>query len=145
MITLAYAKIDNNAIEPRKATDGAAGYDLCACTAEPVVIEPRGRVLIGTGIAVALPADYAGFVFARSGLSVKHGVSLANGVGLIDSDYRGELRVGLINNSDSPYTVCNGDRIAQLCVVPVADAHFAQADELPETVRGAGGFGSTGM
>ena len=144
MITLEYIKTNENAAEPAKATESAAGYDLCACIAGPVSIEPGGRELIPTGIAVALPGGYVGLVFGRSGLAVKHGLALANGVGVIDSDYRGELRVALINHSDTPYMVQNGDRIAQLCVMPVDNIRFAPVESLTETGRGTGGFGSTG-
>ena len=100
---------------------------------------------IPTGIAIALPsAAYVALVFARSGLGIRHGVALSNGVGVIDSDYRGEIAVGLHNSADAPYTVQPGDRIAQLAVVPVVRAELEQTDELDETGRGVGGFGSTG-
>lgn len=134
-----------NATLPRYATAGAAAMDLTACIDEPMTIAPRQLVSIPTGIAIALPgADYVALIFARSGLGVKHGISLSNGVGVIDSDYRGEIRVGLTNLSDREYTVQPGDRIAQLAVMPVTQAAVVQVDELDETDRGAGGFGSTG-
>ena len=134
-----------NATLPRYATAGAAAMDLTACIDEPITIAPRQLVSIPTGIAIALPgADYVALIFARSGLGVKHGISLSNGVGVIDSDYRGEIRVGLTNLSDREYTVQPGDRIAQLAVMPVTQAAVVQVDELDETDRGAGGFGSTG-
>ena len=102
--------------------------------------------LIPTGVAIALPsADYVALVFARSGLGIKHGIALSNGVGVIDSDYRGELRVGLTNLSDTPYTVQPGDRIAQLAVMPVVQARLSPVQDLDQTDRGAGGFGSTGV
>ena len=130
---------------PYYATPGSAAMDLCACLDEATVIAPRALVSIPTGIAVALPsAEYVALVFARSGLGIKHGISLSNGVGVIDSDYRGEIRVGLTNLSDSPYTVQPGDRIAQLAVVPVTQAELERCDTLDETARGAGGLGSTG-
>lgn len=130
---------------PFYASAGAAGMDLHACVDAPVTIAPRALVSIPTGLAIALPsAEYVALVFARSGLGIKHGVSLSNGVGVIDSDYRGEIGVGLTNLSDAPYTVQPGDRIAQLAVVPVVRATLVQADALDETGRGAGGFGSTG-
>jgi dUTP pyrophosphatase len=120
--------------------------DLTACMDEPVTIAPRQLVTLPTGIAIALPsAEYVALVFARSGLGVKHGISLANAVGVIDSDYRGEIKVGLTNLSDTPYTIQPGDRIAQLAVVPVVQAQVVQARELDETARGGGGFGSTGI
>ena len=134
-----------NATLPRYATAGAAAMDLTACIDEPITIAPRQLVSIPTGIAIALPgADYVALIFARSGLGVKHGISLSNGVGVIDSDYRGEIRVGLTNLSDREYPVQPGDRIAQLAVMPVTQAAVVQVDELDETDRGAGGFGSTG-
>jgi dUTP pyrophosphatase len=133
------------AVLPRYATDGAAGMDLTACISEPVTIAPRQLVTVPTGLAIALPsAEYVALVFARSGLGVKHGISLANAVGVIDSDYRGEIKVGLTNLSDTPYTIQPGDRIAQLAVLPVVQAQVVQAEELDETGRGGGGFGSTG-
>ena len=130
---------------PYYASAGAAAMDLCACTDGPVEITPGALVSIPTGLAIALPsADYVALVFARSGLGVKHGIALSNGVGVIDSDYRGEIRVGLTNLSDTPYTVQPGDRVAQLAVVPVVQARLEWTDELDETGRGAGGLGSTG-
>lgn len=130
---------------PFYATAGAAAMDLCACVDAPVEVAPRALVSIPTGIAIALPsAEYVALVFARSGLGIKHGIALSNGVGVIDSDYRGEIRVGLTNLSDIPYTIQPGDRIAQLMVVPVARAAVLELEELPDTARGAGGFGSTG-
>lgn len=130
---------------PYYASAGAAAMDLHACVEGPVIIPAGGRVTIPTGIAIALPsAAYVALVFARSGLGIKHGVALSNGVGVIDSDYRGEIAVGLHNSAGTPYTVQPGDRIAQLAVVPVVRAELEQTDELDETGRGVGGFGSTG-
>ena len=130
---------------PYYASAGAAAMDLHACVDGPVEVAPRALVSIPTGVAIALPsADYVALVFARSGLGIKHGVALSNGVGVIDSDYRGEIRVGLTNLSDTPYTVQPGDRVAQLAVMPVVRAQLVQAEDLDETARGAGGFGSTG-
>lgn len=138
-------KIGKDIPYPFYATAGAAAMDLCACVDEPVEVAPRALVSIPTGIAIALPsAEYVALVFARSGLGIKHGIALSNGVGVIDSDYRGEIRVGLTNLSDMPYTIQPGDRIAQLMVVPVARAAVLELEELPDTARGAGGFGSTG-
>ena len=134
------------AVPPRYATEGAAAMDLTACMDAPVTIAPRQLVTLPTGLAIALPsAEYVALVFARSGLGIKHGIALSNGVGVIDSDYRGEIRVGLTNLSDTPYTVQPGDRVAQLAVVPVARAQVELADELDDTARGAGGLGSTGQ
>ena len=130
---------------PSRATEGSAGLDLRACLDEAVTISPRQLVRIPTGVAVALPGpEYVALVFARSGLGIKHGIALSNGVGVIDSDYRGEIQVGLTNLSHTPYTIQPGDRIAQLMVVPVARAAVLELEELPDTARGAGGFGSTG-
>ncbi|HIR84501.1 MAG TPA: dUTP diphosphatase [Candidatus Galloscillospira excrementavium] len=138
-------KIGTDIPAPFYATEGAAAMDLCACVDGEVTVAPRALVSIPTGIAIALPsAEYVALVFARSGLGIKHGVCLSNGVGVIDSDYRGEIRVGLTNLSDTPYTISPGDRIAQLAVVPVVQARLTVCDELPESGRGAGGFGSTG-
>lgn len=130
---------------PARATEGSAGIDLAACTDEPVTIAPRALVRIPTGIAVALPSpDYVALVFARSGLGIRHGISLSNGVGVIDSDYRGEVLVGLHNSGGEDYTVRPGDRIAQLMVTPVVRAQVRMVDELDQTSRGTGGLGSTG-
>ena len=138
-------KIGTDIPFPFYASAGAAGMDLCACVDEAVTIAPRQIVSLPTGIAIALPsADYVALVFARSGLGIKHGIALANGVGVIDSDYRGEIRVGLVNQSDVPYTIQPGDRVAQLAVVPVVQAQLIPCAALDETERGAGGFGSTG-
>lgn len=130
---------------PRFATEGAAAMDLCACLDAPVVLPAGQRRMIPTGLAIALPSPaYVALVFARSGLGIKQGVCLANGVGVIDSDYRGEIGVGLLNTSDADYTVSPGDRIAQLMVVPVVQPALTVVEELDDTQRGAGGFGSTG-
>ena len=130
---------------PKHATSGAAGADLHANIDEEVTIPPMGRALVPTGLAIELPdASYGAFVFARSGLAVKHGLTLSNSVGVIDSDYRGELRVPMVNLSDTAYTIQPGERVAQLCIAPVYTAAFVPAEELGDTQRGVGGFGSTG-
>ena len=129
---------------PYYATSGAAAMDLHACIDEDVVIPARGRVLIPTGIAAAIPEGYVGLNFARSGMAAKRGLAPANKVGVIDSDYRGELMVALHNHGNEPQTVEHGDRVAQICFVPYIKAAFDICDTLPETVRGEGGFGSTG-
>lgn len=130
---------------PKFATPGSAAMDLLACIDGPVTLAPGTRQTVPTGIAIALPsADYVALVYARSGLGIKHGIAPANCVGVIDSDYRGELLVGLQNSSDQEYTIQPGDRIAQLMIAPVIQAQISMVDELDETVRGAGGFGSTG-
>lgn len=130
---------------PFYASAGAAAMDLHACIDEAVVIPAGQRRVIPTGIAIALPsADYVALVFARSGLGIKHGIAPANCVGVIDSDYRGEIMVGLHNAGDTDYTIQPADRIAQLMVTPVVQAQVELVDELDDTDRGAGGFGSTG-
>ncbi len=130
---------------PHFATAGAAAMDLCACIDAPVTLAPGARTLVPTGIAIALPdAQHVALVFARSGLGIKKGICLSNGVGVIDSDYRGQIGVGLVNLSDEDYTIQPGDRIAQLMVVPVVQPVLTFVEELDETERGQGGFGSTG-
>ncbi len=139
------SKIGSDIPLPYYATPGSAAMDLHACLDGPVVIPAGGRSVIPTGIAIALPSpDYVALVFARSGLGIKHGVAPANCVGVIDSDYRGEVMVGLQNSGSSDFTVQPGDRIAQLMVTPVVQATIQMVDELDETQRGVGGFGSTG-
>ena len=131
---------------PFYATEGAAAMDLHACMDEAVVIPAGGRKVIPTGLAIALPsADYVALVFARSGLGIKHGIAPANCVGVIDSDYRGEIMVGLQNSGDTDYTVQPADRIAQLMITPVIQAQISMVEELDDTARGAGGFGSPGQ
>ncbi|MDR1805268.1 MAG: dUTP diphosphatase [Clostridium sp.] len=133
-----------NARLPVRATGGSAGYDLCACTEEPLCLKPGERALLPSGIAVAVPEGCALLIFARSGLAVKHGIVPANCVGVVDSDYRGEIMVGLVNQSKEEYTISPGERIAQMLLVPVLTPELEAVDELTETERGAGGFGSTG-
>lgn len=130
---------------PSRATEGSAGMDLCACIEEDRIIAPRQLVKIPTGIAIALPGpEYVALVYARSGLGIRHGVSLSNGVGVIDSDYRGELVVPLRNFGDGAYTIQPGERIAQLVIMPVLLPEIVEVEELSQTQRGQGGFGSTG-
>ncbi len=138
-------KIGTDIPTPFYASAGAAAMDLHACIDGPVTIPAGGRAVIPTGIAIALPsADYVALVFARSGLGIKHGIAPANCVGVIDSDYRGEVMVGLQNASDTDYTVTPADRIAQLAILPAFQAEIEMTEELDGTGRGAGGFGSTG-
>lgn len=138
-------KVRENAIIPCQATVGSAGMDLHACITEPITLEPFERATIPTGISTALPSnEYAVFIFARSGLGIKHGIALSNGVGVIDSDYRGEICVGLQNSSNESYTINPDDRIAQMVVMPVCVPKISVVDELDETERNTGGFGSTG-
>ena len=143
--TVKYKKLDPRAQVPAYATPGAAAADLCAVLDEPLTLTPMQRTLVPTGLAIELPdASCVALVYARSGLSIKHGLCMANGVGVIDSDYRGELRVPMVNLSDTAYTIQPGERVAQLCIAPVYTAAFVPAEELGDTQRGAGGFGSTG-
>ncbi len=138
-------KLNENAVVPKAATGGSAGMDLYACLDSDVVIKPGERVLIPTGIAIALESNaYVAYIYARSGLAIKSGITLSNCVGVVDSDYRGEVKVGLINLSDCEYTVANGDRIAQMVIAPVIVPEIQEVDELDETERSTGGFGSTG-
>ena len=138
-------KLCENALIPKAATGGSAGMDLYACLDADVTIKAGERALIPTGIAIALPDNsYVAYIYARSGLAIKSGITLSNCVGVVDSDYRGEVKVGLINLSDSDYTVTNGDRIAQMVIAPVIVPEIAEVDELDETERADGGFGSTG-
>lgn len=138
-------KLRENAKIPTRGSEKAAGYDLYACLdSESIEIAPHTTVKIGTGLAVAIPDGYFGAVFARSGLAAKEGLRPANCVGVCDSDYRGEYIVALHNDSDLARTVNNGDRIAQLVVMPYLAVEFDEVESLDETERGAGGFGSTG-
>lgn len=137
-------KLNDKAKLPCRATADSAGADLCACIDDDIALMPGERRLISTGIAIAVPTGFGGFVFPRSGLSSKFGVSLANCVGVIDSDYRGEVKVPVINHSSEPYTIKAGERIAQLVIMPVDLCEYGFSDELDKTERGEGGFGSTG-
>jgi dUTP pyrophosphatase len=130
---------------PAKKTASAAGFDLAAAVAEPVVIGPGKRALIPTGFAIALPEGYEGQVRPRSGLATEHGVTVLNAPGTIDADYRGEVKVPLINHGERDFVVTRGMRIAQLVVAAVAPAALVEVPELGETERGQGGFGSTGF
>ena len=139
-------KLREDAQLPAYATPGAAAMDLvAACGDEGVVLEPMQRAVIPTGIAIELPGpEYIALVFARSSMGAKRGVALSNGVGVIDSDYRGEIGVAVVNLSGERAVIAKGERIAQLAVVPVARAEIEQAQTLADSERGAGGFGSTG-
>jgi len=130
---------------PAYATSGSAAMDLCAAIDAPLTLEPHRPVMVPTGIAIALPSpDCVALVYARSGLAARQGVAPVNAVGVIDSDYRGEISVALINHSDIPVTIDPLQRIAQLLISPVLTADWQETDELSQTLRGAGGFGSTG-
>jgi dUTP pyrophosphatase len=137
-------KISDKAILPTYGSPYSAGSDLYACTDEPVTIRPGETVLIKTGLAMAIPEDYAGLIYARSGLATKKGLAPANKVGVVDADYRGEIMVPLHNHSRVPVTVEHGERIAQMVITPFLTAEYFLTDELDETERGEGGFGSTG-
>jgi dUTP pyrophosphatase len=130
---------------PAYASDGAAGMDVLAAVAAPVTIPPGGRALIPTGLAMALPAGFELQIRPRSGLALKHGLMLPNSPGTIDEDYRGELQIILLNGGDAPFTVERGMRIAQAVLAPVVRAVWQDVAVLPETPRGSGGFGSTGV
>ena len=140
-----YKLLDPRAKAPAYATPGAAAADLCAVLDAPLTLEPGQRAMVPTGLAIELPGpDCVALVYARSGLAIKQGVTLSNCVGVIDSDYRGEIKVGLVNLGAAPVTLAPGERVAQLCIAPVWQATFSPAQELSATDRGAGGFGSTG-
>lgn len=130
---------------PAYETEGSAGMDIRAYLDEPVTIMPWKRFLVPTGLFMEIEPGYEVQIRARSGLAVKHGIGLVNGIGTIDSDYRGEVKVALINMSDEPFTVNSGDRIAQIVVSQLADVTVEAAEELNETGRGSGGFGHTGV
>jgi dUTP pyrophosphatase len=140
---LAVRRLRDEAVLPERAYPGDAGLDLVAC--ERLVIEPGGRAVVGTGIAVAIPKGHAGLVVPRSGLAARHGIGIVNAPGLVDAGYRGEVRVVLVNTDRTEgFTVEPGMRIAQLVVVPVAAADPVEVDVLPDTERGMAGFGSSG-
>ena len=136
--------LDPRAKLPAYGSADAAGADLYALTHGPVTIAPGGTALIRTGIAVAVPQGYVGLVYARSGMACKRGIAPANKVGVIDADYRGEVMVFLHNHGAEPQTIEDGERVAQLVITPYLTAQFERVDELDETKRGSGGFGSTG-
>lgn len=129
---------------PHYASAGAAGMDLAAAIDDPVILDPGGRTAIPTGFAIALPAGFEAQIRPRSGLALKHGISIPNAPGTIDHDYRGEVAVILANLGDEPFTITRGMRIAQMVVAPVVQCHFEEVDQLDESARGRNGFGSTG-
>lgn len=142
--TVKLKKLTPDAIIPTYGTEFAAGADLYSSIKEDIVINPKETKFINTGIALEIPDGLVGLIYARSGLACKKGVAPANKVGVIDSDYRGEIIVALYNHSENPLTISYGDRIAQFVLTPYITANFEEADELSESVRGNGGFGSTG-
>jgi dUTP pyrophosphatase len=143
MAKLSVKRLRDDAIVPAYMSEGAAGLDLAAALDSPVLLRPGERALVPTGLAVAIPVGHEGQVRPRSGLAARHGVTCLNTPGTIDSDYRGEVKVILVNLGQEPYTVRSGDRIAQLVIAPVARVDIVEGD-LDDTRRGDGGFGSTG-
>ena len=137
--------ISKSGVLPTYETEGSAGADLRAYLDEPVTLQPGERRLVPTGIFVELPVGIEAQIRARSGMAIKHGIGLVNGVGTVDSDYRGEWNVPLINFSNEPYTIHNGDRIAQVVFASYAKGEFVVTEKIDETERGAGGFGHTGI
>ena len=137
-------KLDQRATLPTYGTEYSAGADLYSLSGEDTVIQKGKTVLIHTGLAMEIPEGYVGLIFARSGLASKRGLAPANKVGVIDADYRGEIMVALYNHSDCDQRIEGGERVAQIAIVPFLKAEFMLSDELSDTVRGAGGFGSTG-
>lgn len=137
-------KLDENAIIPKYGSEFAAGADLYACISEKIIINPGETYLVPTGISIEIPEGYAGLIYARSGLASKKGLAPANKVGVVDADYRGQVFVALFNHSKDPQEIENGERIAQLVIAPFLKADFNEVEELSDTVRGEGGFGSTG-
>ena len=137
-------KLRENAKIPTRGSEYAAGYDLYACIEKPVTVMPHTTEKIGTGLSVAVPEGYFGAIFARSGLAAKEGLRPANCVGVADSDYRGEYMVAMHNDTDEIRAVLPDERIAQLVILPFLEAEFEEKEELSETERGSGGFGSTG-
>ena len=144
MNDIAIKRLREKAILPAYATAQSAGADLCACLDEPLDIPPHETVMIPLGFSMAIPAGWAGLIFARSGLASKQGLRPANCVGVIDADYRGQISVALSNDSEVERTIEPQERIAQLVILPFLPVEFIDSEELSDTVRGAGGFGSTG-
>lgn len=147
MVTVALQRLPHGADLPLPAyeTAGAAGLDLRAAIGEPLLLAPGERTLVPTGLAMQLPEGFEGQVRPRSGLAVRHGITVLNAPGTIDSDYRGEVKVPLINLGQEPFAIAHGDRIAQLVIAPVTHAALVEVESLDATERGAGGFGSTGV
>ena len=138
-----FKKLNAKAQMPTYGSVDAAGADLYSCE-DKLVIEPHTTAFVGTGIAMEIPKGYVGLIFARSGLACKRSLAPANKVGVIDADYRGEIKVALHNHSNEPQTVDAGERVAQIAIMPYLFCNFVETDELNDTDRGAGGFGSTG-
>ena len=144
MVKIQIKKFDSSIKLPIYKSVGASGMDLMAYIKEPVTIKPKSSLLVPTGIAVAFSKDYEIQVRPRSGLAAKNSISILNTPGTIDSDYRGEIKIILYNHGNKDFTVKNGDRIAQMVLTPVIKMELEETDDLPETIRGEGGFGSTG-
>ena len=145
MEVLKIKKVREKAKLPTRATEGSAGLDLYACIDEPITLNKGEKALIPTGIAIGLDDPrYAAFIHSRSGLAIKYGLALLNSVGVVDSDYRGEVCVGIIKLTDEPYTIQPFERVAQMVIKPVELPEIIEVEELDETDRGTGGFGSTG-
>ncbi len=137
-------KLDDRATVPTYGTEFSAGADLYSMKGDDISIEPHKTVLVHTGLALEIPEGYVGLIFARSGIATKRGLAPANKVGVIDADYRGEIMVALHNHSDDTVRLDGGERVAQIAIMPFLKAEFSVVDELSDSVRGAGGFGSTG-
>lgn len=137
-------KLTDTAKLPQRGSERAAGYDLYADTSEEITIAPHSTRMIGTGLAMEIPEGYFGAIFARSGLAAKRGLRPGNCVGVVDSDYRGEWKIALHNDTDQPQTIAPGERIAQMVVIPFLAVSFTETSDLSDTARGTGGFGSTG-
>ena len=137
-------KLNPNAVLPTYGSEFAAGADLYACIENDILVFPGETVMVGTGLAMEIPEGYAGLIYARSGIATKRGLAPANKVGVIDSDYRGEIMVSLHNHSNSAQTIADKERVAQLVITPFLKVEYTETDELSDTVRGTGGFGSTG-
>tara|TARA_B100001250_G_scaffold36038_1_gene28936 strand:- start:1416 stop:1853 length:438 start_codon:yes stop_codon:yes gene_type:complete len=144
MIKVLVKKLNSKAELPKYKTDGSSGMDLMALTENPIVIKPQKSVLIPTGLSIAIPEDTELQIRPRSGLAVKSNISVLNTPGTIDSDYRGEIKIILFNHSKDEFIINNNDRIAQMILMPVLKAKFEEVKDLPKTLRGSGGFGSTG-
>lgn len=143
-VVVKFLKLHADVVIPEYQTEGASGMDLCAYIEEPLTLKPMERRLVPTGLKMELPKGYEAQVRPRSGMSIKHGITLINCVGTVDEDYRGEICVPVVNLSSEQYTINNGDRIAQMVIAPVTKAVVEVCDDLSTTSRGAGGFGSTG-
>ncbi|MGI6279523.1 MAG: dUTP diphosphatase [Acutalibacteraceae bacterium] len=144
MVKVKFKKLNENAVAPSYATEFSAGADLYACEGKEISIAPGETKLIHTGLSLEIPEGYAGLIYARSGIATKRGLAPANKVGVIDSDYRGEIMVSLHNHSNETQTIADKERIAQLVITPFLKVRYFESDDLSDTVRGDGGFGSTG-